>query len=150
LIFGRHLPQSTTSEMSNAEAVLQTNITGSREGLDAWVREVVQWHIHPATGCPFWLDYARTLSRDPRQEIHTYDDLSRFGPSQDEWLRGGLVRRWVSKSYFNHSSRCRVSRAAALAAPRASCCPQHGLQECARSRLTSLNRAAKKTEERRI
>ena len=26
--------------------------------LDAWVREVVDWHFDPATGCPFWLDYA--------------------------------------------------------------------------------------------
>ena len=70
-----------------------------RENLDAWVREVVAWHFDPETGCPFWLDYAKNLSWDPRKEIQTYDDLSRFGFFQDEWLRGGPVRRWVPKGY---------------------------------------------------
>src|SRR5918999_1693985 len=70
-----------------------------QETLDAWVREVVQWHFNPETGCPFWLDYAKNLSWDPRKEIQTYDDLSRFGFFQDEWLRGGPVRRWVPKGY---------------------------------------------------
>jgi hypothetical protein len=61
------------------------------------VREVVQWHFDPATGCPFWLDYAKNLSWDPREEVRSYKDLSRFGFFQDEWLRGGPVRRWVPK-----------------------------------------------------
>jgi len=67
------------------------------ETLDAWVREVVAWHFDPETGCPFWLDFAKNLSWDPRKEILTYDDLARFGFFQDEWLRGGPVRRWVPK-----------------------------------------------------
>ena len=83
--------------MSTAEATLETNIKQSRATLDAWVREVVQWHFNPATGCPFWLDYAKTLAWDPREAIQTYDDLSKLGPFQDEWLRGGPVRRWVPK-----------------------------------------------------
>ena len=37
------------------------------------------------------------ISWDPRKEIQTYDDLGRFGFFQDEWLRGGPVRRWVPK-----------------------------------------------------
>ena len=85
--------------MSTVEAKLQTNMSQSREALDAWVREVVQWHFNPATGCPFWLEYAQSLSWDPRKEIKSYEDLSRFGPFQDEWLRGGPVRRWVPKGY---------------------------------------------------
>src|SRR5216684_2114940 len=87
--------------MPGAEAILQTKITRSNEALDAWVREVIQWHFDPATGCPFWLDYAKALSWDPRDEVQTYDDLSRFGFFQDEWLRGGPVRRWVPKSRIN-------------------------------------------------
>ena len=67
--------------------------------LDAWVREVIAWHFDPETGCPFWLDFAKDLSWDPRKEIQTYDDLSRFGFFQDEWLRGGPVRRWVPKGF---------------------------------------------------
>ena len=85
--------------MSATETTLQTNVTRSREALDAWVREVVEWHFDPATGCPFWLDFARNLSWDPRVEIQTYDDLSRFGYFQDEWLREGEVRRWVPNGY---------------------------------------------------
>jgi len=69
------------------------------ETLDAWVREVIAWHFDPETGCPFWLDFAKNLSWDPRKEIQTYDDLARFGFFQDEWLRGGPVRRWVPKGY---------------------------------------------------
>ena len=85
--------------MSTAEVSLQTNMTRSREALDAWVREVVDWHFDPASGCPFWLDYAAKLGWYPRREILGYDDLARLGPFQDEWLRGGPVRRWVPKGY---------------------------------------------------
>src|SRR5437763_6995369 len=69
--------------------------TTMTNALDAWVREVVQWHFNPETGCPFWLDYAKNLSWNPRKEIQTYADLSKFGFFQDEWLSGGPVRRWV-------------------------------------------------------
>src|SRR5687767_1216989 len=85
--------------MSRAETALQANIKQARETLDAWVREIVQWHFDPATGCPFWLDYASKLDWDPRREINGYDDLALFGNFQDEWLRGGPVRRWVPKAY---------------------------------------------------
>jgi len=85
--------------MSSAEAKLQTDIEQSREALDAWVREVIQWHFDPATGCPFWLDYAKALSWEPRKEVQSYAGLSRFGFFQDECLRGGPVRRWVPKGY---------------------------------------------------
>ena len=70
----------------------------SRDDLDAHVREIVQWHFDPATGTPFWLDYAKKLDWDPRKEIRGYQDLDRFGFFQDEWLRGGPVRRWVPKA----------------------------------------------------
>ncbi|CAN5527544.1 MAG: hypothetical protein H0T77_11235 [Pyrinomonadaceae bacterium] len=85
--------------MSTAEATLEINIEQSRTTLDAWVREVVKWHFDPETGCAFWLDLAQTLSFDPREVIQTYDDLSKLGPFQDEWLRGGPVRRWVPKGH---------------------------------------------------
>ena len=67
------------------------------EALDAWVREVVAWHFDPASGCPFWIDYAKKLSWDPRREITGFDDLKRLGPFEDEWLRGGPVERWVPR-----------------------------------------------------
>jgi phenylacetate-coenzyme A ligase PaaK-like adenylate-forming protein len=81
--------KTETSILPGAEA--------ARSRLDAWTREVVQWHFDPETGSPFWLEYARTLPFDPRREINTYEDLARLGPFQDEWLRGGPVRRWVPR-----------------------------------------------------
>ena len=77
------------------EIDLQTKIASARARLDAWVREMIEWHFSPETGCPFWLDYAKSLGWDPRREIHVYDDLDRLGAFEDEWLRGGPVRRWV-------------------------------------------------------
>ncbi|HUF23198.1 MAG TPA: hypothetical protein VMN81_03640 [Vicinamibacterales bacterium] len=74
-----------------------SNSTYSRDALDAHVRETVAWHFDTATGSPFWLDFASKLDWDPRKEIRTYEDLDRFGAFQDEWLRGGPVRRWVPK-----------------------------------------------------
>ncbi len=78
---------------------IESKVKSAREELDAWTREMVEWHFGPETGCPFWLDYARKLGWDPRAQIHGYDDLDRLGPFQDEWLRGGPVRRWVPKAY---------------------------------------------------
>ena len=80
---------------STLEAGLETRIKSTRESLDAWVREMVAWHFDPATGCPFWLDFAQNLDWDPRKEIRGFSDLSRFGFFQDECLRGGPVRRWA-------------------------------------------------------
>src|ERR1035438_10300891 len=78
---------------------LQKKVNSARERLDAHVREIVAWHFDPATGCPFWLDYAAKLKWNPRKEIRTYADLDRFDNFNDEWLRGGPVRRWVPKAY---------------------------------------------------
>ena len=79
-----------------------TIVTGqqsARERLDAHVREIVRWHFDPATGCPFWLERAKTLPFDPRTDVRGYGDLDLFGFFEDEWLRGGPVRRWVPKAY---------------------------------------------------
>ncbi|MDX1999689.1 MAG: hypothetical protein SF066_18365 [Thermoanaerobaculia bacterium] len=72
-------------------------ISTAREALDAHVRAMVAWHFSPETGCPFWLDYASKLDFDPREVIHGYGDLAKLGHFEDEWLRGGPVRRWVPK-----------------------------------------------------
>lgn len=84
---------------STIETSYQHKVKASSDALDAWTRLVVQWHFDPATGCPFWLDYAKKLDWDPRREIGGYDDLSRFDFFQDEWLRGGPVQRWVPRAF---------------------------------------------------
>src|SRR6476659_7001765 len=73
------------------------SIDAARTRLDAWVRDIVSWHFDPATGCPFWLDFAAKADWDPRREVHTFADLKRFGSFEDEWLRGGPVQRWIPK-----------------------------------------------------
>lgn len=47
------------------------------------------------------MEFAKKLNWDPRKEIQKYDDLDKLGSFQDEWLRGGPVRRWVPKAYAN-------------------------------------------------
>ncbi|HET8547466.1 MAG TPA: hypothetical protein VFL57_05665, partial [Bryobacteraceae bacterium] len=80
---------------------LGTRGQAASEALDAWTRDIIQWHFSPETGCPFWLNYASRLDWDPRREIRTYDDLDRFNFFEDEWLRGGPVRQWVPCAYAN-------------------------------------------------
>ncbi len=67
------------------------------ELLDAHVREIVRWHFDPATGCPFWLERAKSFDFDPLTDVRCFADLRLFGHFQDAWLRGGPVRRWLPK-----------------------------------------------------
>jgi hypothetical protein len=87
--------------MSSAIAPDHSAREKARNELDAWVREVVAWHFNPDTGCQFWIDWAARAGWDPRREVHSYDDLDKFGLFQDDWLRGGPVRRWVPRAYQN-------------------------------------------------
>lgn len=79
-------------------AALQAKAKQAREKLDAHVREIVEWHFNPQTGTPFWIEKARSLGFDPRKEVKGFHDLKKFGLFEDEWLRGGPVRRWVPKA----------------------------------------------------
>ncbi len=78
-------------------AASDQQVTAARERLDVHVREIVDWHFDPASGCPFWLDYGRKLGWDPRKEIRGFSDLARLGSFEGEWLRGGPVQRWVPR-----------------------------------------------------
>ena len=80
---------------------LEERVAEARAGLDEHVREMVGWHFSPESGCPFWLEYAEGLDFDPRDRIGGYEDLKVLGHFQDDWLRGGPVRRWVPKAYEN-------------------------------------------------
>lgn len=83
-----------TSELS---ADIQTASTAAREKLDAHTQELVRWHFHEDTGSPFWLEKKSELKFDPLTEINCFDDLKKFPIFEDDWLRGGPVRRWVPK-----------------------------------------------------
>jgi phenylacetate-coenzyme A ligase PaaK-like adenylate-forming protein len=73
----------------------------ARDRLDSHVREIIQWHFNPETGAPFWIEKAKDLGFDPRKEVNCFADLKKFGHFEDEWLRGGPVRRWVPKALQN-------------------------------------------------
>ena len=79
-------------DVASDEAVKQ-----ARANLDAQTVEMMAWHFHDSTGCPFWLDYAKSLPFNPLTDVKCFDDLKKFPPFEDEWLRGGPVRRWVPK-----------------------------------------------------
>jgi phenylacetate-coenzyme A ligase PaaK-like adenylate-forming protein len=78
-------------------ADLTAALRAARDRLDSQVYEIVQWHFHPSTGCQFWLEMASRLKFDPLKDVKNADDLKKFPPFEDEWLRGGPVRRWVPK-----------------------------------------------------
>jgi hypothetical protein len=81
------------------DAALKRQAAEARAKLDAWTVEVVRWHFSPETGTPFWLQFRERLDWDPLTEVRGFDDLARFGEFQDEWLRGGPVRRWLPRGY---------------------------------------------------
>ncbi|MFO0810271.1 MAG: hypothetical protein U0746_16740 [Gemmataceae bacterium] len=86
------------------DAPTQAQIDAARAKLDEQVREVVRWHFSPDTGTPFWLDKSNWMKSgmkdfDPLKDVTTFADLKRFGSFEDDWLRGGPVRRWVPKGY---------------------------------------------------
>ena len=83
--------------MSNPD--LQSAARRAKDELDAHVYETIQWHFHPSTGCPFWLEFAQRLPFNPLTDIRTFEDLRKFPDFEDEWLRGGPVRRWVPQGF---------------------------------------------------
>jgi phenylacetate-coenzyme A ligase PaaK-like adenylate-forming protein len=80
-------------------STLDERIKNARTQLDAQVREIVRWHFSPDTGTPFWLEKAKTFNFDPLKDVNGWDDIKKFPFFEDEWLRGGPVRRWVPKGY---------------------------------------------------
>jgi phenylacetate-coenzyme A ligase PaaK-like adenylate-forming protein len=80
-------------------ATLDEKIKNAQAQLDAHVRDIVRWHFSPETGTPFWLEKAKTFKFNPLTEVNGWDDIKKFPFFEDDWLRGGPVRRWVPKAY---------------------------------------------------
>lgn len=81
---------------------LQRRQKEAQDKLDAQAVETVQFHFHESTGCPFWLEKKKELKFDPLKEVKSFADIQKFPLFEDEWLRGGPVRRWVPKFYEKH------------------------------------------------
>lgn len=78
-------------------ATLDEKIKNARAQLDAHVRETIRWHFSPDTGTPFWLEKAKSFNFDPLKDVNGWEDVKKFPIFEDEWLRGGPVRKWVPK-----------------------------------------------------
>lgn len=79
---------------------LQTAAAQAADKLNAHLREIIQWHFSPETGCPFWLDYAAKAGWNPLEEVKTVEDLTKFDNFDgDEWLRYLPHDVWVPKAY---------------------------------------------------
>ncbi|MFE6775817.1 aminotransferase class III-fold pyridoxal phosphate-dependent enzyme [Streptomyces sp. NPDC057702] len=58
----------------------------------------MEWHFHPKTGSRFWLERAKSLDFDPREDIRTEADLALFPNIVDE-LRDVRVEDLVPRGY---------------------------------------------------
>lgn len=58
----------------------------------------MQWHFAPDTGCPFWLERAKSLDFDPLHDVRSVADLSLFPDVADE-LRDVPVRDLIPRGY---------------------------------------------------
>ena len=88
-----------TEEKAAVREASADELKAAVDKLDAHVREIVAWHFDPKSGCPFWLERSKSFGFDPVNDVHGFDDLKLFGHFEDEWLRGGPVRRWVPGAY---------------------------------------------------
>ncbi len=73
-------------------------VAAAKAQLETHLREIIQWHFSPETGCPFWLSWA-AKNFDPRKEIQTVEDLLKFPHFQDEYLRDLQPESWVPAAF---------------------------------------------------
>ncbi len=85
--------------MESSLAVDPGATQAAQAALDAHLRDIIQWHFSPETGCPVWLEWAGQAGWDPRREVRTVADLQRFPHFQDEWLRDRQPEVWVPRAY---------------------------------------------------
>ncbi len=69
------------------------------QALDQHTRDIIRWHFSPDTGCPFWLNWAKTAEFDPLEEVQRFDDLTRFPHYRDQWLRDQPHEVWIPRAY---------------------------------------------------
>jgi len=76
---------------------IESKAVAAQTALDSHVRDTIAWHFNPDTGCPFWLEWAAKAKFDARKEVKSFADLVKIPHFEDDWLRGGPVRRWLPK-----------------------------------------------------
>ncbi len=111
---------------ATASSSIQERAAKHRQELDAHAYEIVQWHFHPSTGCPFWLEKKRELKFDPLTEVKSRVTIE-SGPLHDSFPRLALCPRctesleaWFYKRHHrssNHGSGSGHSRSQRHHAP---------------------------------
>lgn len=77
-----------------------SKIQQANEELNAHLREIINWHFNPETGCPFWLKQVSSGAlNDPRGKVSTLDDLIHHFPNfdGDTHLRTVPASEWQPK-----------------------------------------------------
>ncbi|MEM1227779.1 MAG: hypothetical protein AAGJ40_18975 [Planctomycetota bacterium] len=84
---------------SGVDSEVQSKADAALDRLNEHTLKMVHWHFSDDTGSPFWLEKKSELSFDPLTDVKSFNDLKKFPHFEDEWLRGGPVRRWVPKGH---------------------------------------------------
>ncbi|WDO11345.1 AMP-binding protein (plasmid) [Streptomyces murinus] len=77
-------------------SILNLTTDSFRIDPNAYVRELMQWHFRPETGCKFWLRHAADLGFDPLTDVRGIADLARF-PNLIEDFRTALVEDLIPR-----------------------------------------------------
>ncbi|MDP8242857.1 MAG: hypothetical protein P9L94_02165 [Candidatus Hinthialibacter antarcticus] len=80
-------------------AIAESALAQAKDQLDQHLREIIQWHFSPETGCPYWLNWAKQAGWDPREDVKTYEDVVKFPHFDDETLRNEPHEVWIPKQY---------------------------------------------------
>ncbi|WP_390620556.1 hypothetical protein [Neorhodopirellula pilleata] len=84
---------------SELSSEVQSLASAALDRLNEHTLKTVHWHFSEETGSPFWLEKKSQLNFDPLTDVKSFDDLKKFPHFEDEWLRGGPIRRWVPKGH---------------------------------------------------
>jgi phenylacetate-coenzyme A ligase PaaK-like adenylate-forming protein len=88
-----------TSVDSQLSPEIASQAAEALDRLNEHTLKTVHWHFSDDTGSPFWLEKKAELNFDPLTDVKSFDDLKKFPLFEDDWLRGGPVRRWVPKGH---------------------------------------------------
>lgn len=85
----------TTSEGEHDLPHLSTTLT-----LDGYLQAVMDLHFHPDHGTPYWLDREDDLDFDPRTDVRSLADLSKFPTADEQALRNAELR-YITPKYYD-------------------------------------------------
>lgn len=82
-----------------ADTALTDAVQRAKAELDRHVREMIQYHFTPETGCSYWLEWSKKQGWNPVDEIRSFDDMVRFPHFDENVLIAEPHERLVPKEY---------------------------------------------------